>query len=119
MLDEKERGERGRKAIEMEGEGEGEREERGSECITIMSFLPLQYVMHMNVRQMDIFDVFQGIQFLPLDKYMYLKVHCFVNLIETTFRYVYYVTIDTRLSLTRPTAPPTSLQNNQENSDAL
>ena len=84
-----------------------------------MSFLPLQYVMHMNVRQMDIFDVFQGIQFLPLDKYMYLKVHCFVNLIETTFRYVYYVTIDTRLSLTPPAAPPTSLQNNQENSDAL
>ena len=44
--------------------------------------------MHMNVRQMDLFDVFQGIQFLPLDKYMYLKVHCFVSLIETTFRYV-------------------------------
>ena len=44
--------------------------------------------MHMSIPQMDIFDVFQGIQFLPLDKYMYLKVHCFVNLIETTFRYV-------------------------------
>ena len=29
-----------------------------------------------------------GIQFLPLDKYMYLKAHCFVNLIETTFRLV-------------------------------
>ena len=27
-----------------------------------------------------------GIPFLPLDKYMYLKVHCFVNLVETTFR---------------------------------
>ncbi len=83
-----------------------------------ISFLPLQYVMHMNVRQMDIFDVFQGIQFLPLDKYMYLKVHCFVNLIETTFRYV-DITLSLTLSLTPPTAPPTTLQNNQENSDAL
>ena len=65
--------------------GERERSVYNGDC-TNVSFLPLQYVMHMNVRQMDIFDVFQGIQFLPLDKYMYLKVHCFVNLIETTFR---------------------------------
>ena len=27
-------------------------------------------------------------QFLPLDKYMYLKAHCFVNLVETTYRSV-------------------------------
>ena len=34
-----------------------------------------------------------GIQFLPLDKYVYLKVHCFVNLVETTYRYISQLTM--------------------------
>lgn len=48
---------------------------------------PMQYLQTVDVGKLDIFTVFQGIQFLPLDKYMYLKVHCFVNLVETTYRY--------------------------------
>ncbi|XP_064406306.1 vacuolar fusion protein CCZ1 homolog isoform X2 [Halichondria panicea] len=51
-----------------------------------MDMFLTRYIMSMDVGKLDIFTVFQGIQFLPLDKYMYLKVHCFVNLIETTFR---------------------------------
>lgn len=45
-----------------------------------------RYLVTVEVGKLDIFSIFQGIQFLPLDKYMYLKVHCFVNLVETTFR---------------------------------
>lgn len=48
----------------------------------------LQYIQTINVNKWDIFDVFQGIQFLPLDKYIYLKVHCFINQVETAFRYM-------------------------------
>ncbi|KAL5473104.1 hypothetical protein EMCRGX_G027549 [Ephydatia muelleri] len=45
-----------------------------------------KYINAVEVSKLDIFSVLQGIQFLPLDKIMYLKVHSFVNLIETTFR---------------------------------
>jgi len=45
-----------------------------------------QYVQQLDVSSLDLFDVFQGIQFLPLDKYIYLKIHCFINQVETTFR---------------------------------
>ena len=87
-------GEGGRKIEERRGERENHkviRRERDvhttfSSHNSVTIPLSAQYVMHMNVRQLDLFDVFQGIQFCPLDKYMYLKVHCFINLIETTFR---------------------------------
>ncbi len=46
----------------------------------------MQYIQTINVGKWDIFEVFQGIQFLPLDKYIYLKVHCFINQVETAFR---------------------------------
>jgi hypothetical protein len=45
-----------------------------------------RYLRTVDVSKLDIFTIFQGMQFLPLDKYMYLKAHCFVNLIETTYR---------------------------------
>ncbi|CAI8013593.1 Vacuolar fusion protein CCZ1 homolog [Geodia barretti] len=45
-----------------------------------------RYLQTIDVDKLDIFSIFQGMQFLPLDKYMYLKAHCFVNLVETTYR---------------------------------
>lgn len=47
-----------------------------------------RYMQTIKVDKWSIFDVFQGIQFLPLDKYIYLKVHCFINQVETAFRNV-------------------------------
>ncbi|XP_043261343.1 vacuolar fusion protein CCZ1 homolog [Colletes gigas] len=38
----------------------------------------------------DILDVFQGLQFLPLDKITFLQVQCFMNLIEAMFSQVKY-----------------------------
>ena len=50
--------------------------------------LHIQYIQVLEVGKLDLFTVFQGIQFLPLDKYIYLKIHCFINQVETAFRYV-------------------------------
>ncbi|XP_003387660.1 PREDICTED: vacuolar fusion protein CCZ1 homolog [Amphimedon queenslandica] len=47
-----------------------------------------RYWKNIDIARHNIFSVLQGIPFLPLDKYMYLKVHCFVNLVETTFRQI-------------------------------
>ncbi|KAG8328770.1 vacuolar fusion protein ccz1 [Homalodisca vitripennis] len=33
----------------------------------------------------DIMDIFQGVQFLPLDKQTFLHIQCFVNLLEASF----------------------------------
>lgn len=48
------------------------------------------YLLTLKLNHCDILDVFQGIQFLPLDKQTFLRVQCFVNLIEATFHHVKY-----------------------------
>ncbi len=74
----------------------------------LIFFLCFKYWSNIDISKLDLFSIFQGlsclymydiscysvftifiigIQFLPLDKYMYLKVLSFVNLVETTFRY--------------------------------
>lgn len=50
-----------------------------------------RYLVSLKLSQADLADVFNGICFLPLDKNTFLKVHCFVNLIETTFSQIKYV----------------------------
>nr|CAD7396426.1 unnamed protein product [Timema cristinae] len=43
------------------------------------------YLLTLKLNHCDILDVFQGIQFLPLDKQTFLRVHCFVNFVEAMF----------------------------------
>nr|XP_023019873.1 vacuolar fusion protein CCZ1 homolog [Leptinotarsa decemlineata] len=43
------------------------------------------YLQSLKLPQADILNVFCGIQYLPLDKQTFLKVQCFVNLLESTF----------------------------------
>ncbi|KAJ8881119.1 hypothetical protein PR048_017592 [Dryococelus australis] len=47
-----------------------------------------RYLMTLKLNHCDILDVFQGIQFLPLDKQTFLRVQCFVNLVEAMFSQV-------------------------------
>lgn len=49
-----------------------------------------RYLLSLKLNHSDILDIFQGIQFLPLDKQTFLHVQCFVNLIEATFAQVKY-----------------------------
>lgn len=49
-----------------------------------------RYLLTLKLNHSDILDVFQGIQFLPLDKQTFLRVQCFVNLIEAMFAQVKY-----------------------------
>lgn len=49
-----------------------------------------RYLPTLKLNHCDILDVFQGIQFLPLDKQTFLRVQCFVNLIEAMFAHVKY-----------------------------
>lgn len=44
-----------------------------------------RYLKSLKLHHCDILDVFQGVQFLPLDKQTFLRVQCFVNLVEATF----------------------------------
>lgn len=48
----------------------------------------LRYLPTIKLHQVDLLDVFQGIQYLPLERHAYLKIQCFINLIEATFRQV-------------------------------
>lgn len=56
----------------------------------IFTFDLFQYLLSLKLNNSDILDVFQGLQFLPLDKITFLKVQCFVNLIEAMFTQVKY-----------------------------
>ena len=44
-----------------------------------------RYLQTINFQKLDILDVFQGIDYLPLEKVDFLRVQCFVNLVENTF----------------------------------
>ncbi|XP_077298128.1 vacuolar fusion protein CCZ1 [Arctopsyche grandis] len=46
-------------------------------------FLP--YLQQLNLPYCDILNVFQGVQYLPLDRLSFLKVQCLINLIEAHF----------------------------------
>ncbi|CAG2063844.1 unnamed protein product, partial [Timema podura] len=48
------------------------------------------YLLTLKLNHCDILDVFQGIQFLPLDKQTFLRVQCFVNFVEAMFVQVKY-----------------------------
>ncbi|XP_077980451.1 vacuolar fusion protein CCZ1 homolog [Glandiceps talaboti] len=49
-----------------------------------------RYLGTLRLNQADIMEVHNGIQFLPLDKNTYLRIQCFINLIEATFSQVKY-----------------------------
>ncbi|XP_043465825.1 vacuolar fusion protein CCZ1 homolog isoform X2 [Leptopilina heterotoma] len=48
------------------------------------------YLLSLKLNNSDILDIFQGLQFLPLDKATFLRVQCFMNLLEATFPLVKY-----------------------------
>ncbi|XP_062508290.1 vacuolar fusion protein CCZ1 homolog [Corticium candelabrum] len=50
----------------------------------------LRYVNTIRLPQLDLLDIYQGIQFLPLDKQSFLKIQSFVNLVEQTFSQIKY-----------------------------
>jgi len=56
----------------------------------MLCIILFQYLLSLKLNHSDILDIFQGIQFLPLDKQTFLHVQCFVNLIEATFAQVKY-----------------------------
>lgn len=49
-----------------------------------------RYLQTLRLSSADILDVFCGIHFMPLDKNTYLRVQCFINLLEATFPAVKY-----------------------------
>lgn len=51
----------------------------------LKDFLDWQ-IPHLRIQHADLLDVFQGVQFLPLDKHAFLRVQCFVNRLEGRFR---------------------------------
>lgn len=48
------------------------------------------YLMNLKSSDADLLDIFQGIHFLPLERYSFLKILCFINQIEEKFRYIKY-----------------------------
>ncbi|GLV34716.1 Caffeine calcium zinc sensitivity 1 [Carabus blaptoides fortunei] len=48
------------------------------------------YLKTLKLTHCDILNVFNGIQFLPLDKIKFLNVQCFINLLECNFPYIRY-----------------------------
>ena len=50
----------------------------------------LQYFLGLKLGQADILDIFNGIHFLPLDKNTYLRIQCFINLLEANFPQITY-----------------------------
>ncbi|XP_043281502.1 vacuolar fusion protein CCZ1 homolog isoform X2 [Venturia canescens] len=49
-----------------------------------------EYLLSLKLNNGDILDIFQGLQFLPLDKVTFLRVQCFMNLVEATFPQIKY-----------------------------
>ncbi|GFT12103.1 vacuolar fusion protein CCZ1 homolog [Nephila pilipes] len=48
------------------------------------------YLMNLKSSDADLLDIFQGIHFLPLERYSFLKILCFINQVEEKFRCVKY-----------------------------
>ncbi|XP_072044542.1 vacuolar fusion protein CCZ1 homolog [Amphiura filiformis] len=49
-----------------------------------------RYLATLRLNMSDILEIHNGIQFLPLDKNTYLRIQCFINLIEATFSQIKY-----------------------------
>lgn len=49
-----------------------------------------RYLQTLKPQLCDILDMFNGIHFMPLDKNTFLRVQCFINLLECTFPVVKY-----------------------------
>uniref|UniRef100_A0A0B7A1T9 CCZ1/INTU/HSP4 first Longin domain-containing protein n=1 Tax=Arion vulgaris TaxID=1028688 RepID=A0A0B7A1T9_9EUPU len=49
-----------------------------------------KYLLTLKIPEGDILDVFNGIQFLPLDKNSFLRIQSFINSLEATFPFVKY-----------------------------
>ncbi|XP_035222131.1 vacuolar fusion protein CCZ1 homolog, partial [Stegodyphus dumicola] len=48
------------------------------------------YLLNLKSSDADLLDVFQGIHFLPLERYSFLKILCFINQIQEKFRCIQY-----------------------------
>lgn len=48
------------------------------------------YLISFKSSDADLLDIFQGIHFLPLERYSFLKILCFINQIEEKFSYIKY-----------------------------
>ncbi|XP_015910451.1 vacuolar fusion protein CCZ1 homolog isoform X2 [Parasteatoda tepidariorum] len=48
------------------------------------------YLVNLKSSEADLLDIFQGIHFLPLERYSFLKILCFINQLEEKFRCVKY-----------------------------
>lgn len=49
-----------------------------------------RYLSNLRLSSNDILDIHNGIQFLPLDKNTYLRIQCFINLVEASFVQIKY-----------------------------
>ncbi|XP_041474181.1 vacuolar fusion protein CCZ1 homolog [Lytechinus variegatus] len=49
-----------------------------------------RYLSNLRLSTSDILEVHNGIQFLPLDKNTYLRIQCFINLVEASFTQIKY-----------------------------
>jgi len=49
-----------------------------------------KYLPSLNLKNVDIVDIFQGVTFLPLDQTTFLHCQCFVNLTESSFPEIQY-----------------------------
>lgn len=49
-----------------------------------------KYLVTLRLNQVDIMTVFNGVQFLPLDKISYLRLQCFINQMEMIFPQIRY-----------------------------
>jgi len=55
----------------------------------LQSFIP-HFIASINFEQLDLFATLEGIQFLPVDKNVYLRIQSFINLTEDHFPKVQY-----------------------------
>lgn len=56
-------------------------------------FFYSRYLATLNFGQMDLLDVYQGVVYLPLEKVDFLKMQCFVNLVENTFTAIHHICV--------------------------
>jgi len=55
----------------------------------LQNFFP-RYLDSLKFDQMDLFSTLEGIHFLPVDKNVYLRIQCFINLAENNFPKIHY-----------------------------
>ncbi|CAL1277491.1 unnamed protein product [Larinioides sclopetarius] len=60
------------------------------QSLLLKSYRMFTYLMNLKSSDADLLDIFQGIHFLPLERYSFLKILCFINQVEEKFRCVKY-----------------------------